>query len=651
MQHLTHVPVPLALCSDSRLRVSHALCYTLFFFLATLPALQVSAQFITYPHVHAISNQREHNTRTKDLTAAIKLPFWDDFSFAGSSRDTLWAEKEDVTIMDGFAIRPPTKGAAIMDGTRASGAPYETDLTTNSITDILVSRKILLSEVAAANRTSVYLSFQYQWKANGEAPDPTDFLQVDFLNDQGEWITQDFIRVTDNPDPTIFLDYIKQISSEVFFHDNFQFRIARFGRSSGPFDTWAVDYVYLNQNRFSTDFSFPDRAIGAGHSALFGKYHAVPQQHLYGNEIINAPTFLLTTQKNEGTPLDQFTYLTTQNYFGTSSTTHDQTLDSPAGLFITAFGKTEVPLVNLPDLSNTVFFDRQADSTTVTLKTILTSSDNISIYATPPDDNADYDDLIYAPIDFRVNDTLQTSYTISDYYAYDDGIAEYSIGLAQTGNEAAYAFSKLGSDTDTLTGVYIYFPLLTGQLSTVMDLLIFSDNGGSPGTLIGEEVVSIRRPGVNIFHKIKLRNAVLVPQRFYVGWRQPANGIVSIGLDKSADNSDKLFANANGGWIVASNITGSPMIRPIFGQGEITTSLPESTNALDLYPNPASSTFFINRVVEVLSIHTINGQAIDFIPHYTAEGTQISLKQNIQGLALVKMKMGNELIVRKIIIQ
>jgi hypothetical protein len=631
----------------SGVRMKLRLLLLLIFIMA---GIEASAQFTVYPHLHKTAEVLQQ-TRTKDLDS-MKLPFWDDFSFAGTSRDTLWAQKEDVVILDGFAIRPPTQGAAIMDGTRANGSPFETDLTTNSITDVLVSRKLMLAEVPLDKRNTVYLSFQYQWKANGEAPDPNDFLQVDFMNDQGQWITQDLIRFTTIPDPTIFFDYIKPVTSESFFHNNFQFRIARFGRSSGAFDTWAVDYVYMNQNRFATDFSFPDRAIGGGHTSLFGKYFAVPQQHLYGNEIINLPSFLLTTQKNAGTPLDQDTNLTTKNYFGASLTENQVTLDFQAGLFINAFGKIDVPLVNLPDLSNTVFFDRQADSTIVTLKTILTSSDNISIYTAPPIANADYDDVIYAPIDFRVNDTLETNYTISDFYAYDDGIAEYSIGLAQTGNEAAFAFTKLGTEADTLTGVYIYFPPLTGLLSTIVDLLIFTDNNGSPGTLIGEEVVSIKRSGPNVYHKIKLRNSLLVPQTFYIGWRQPANGALSIGLDRSVDHTDKLFAKLNGGWTPATNIRGTPMIRPIFGKGEITIGLPEVANRLALYPNPvADQTFIINRQVEVIAVYSINGQAIDFTTYYTADNTQITLNQNIRGLALVKMKINNEIVVRKIIIQ
>ncbi len=614
-------------------------------------SLDSIAQFNLLPHPHQTNlTTGDHSKRAKE-DRAMRLPFWDDFSFSGKKGDTLWAQKNDVIITNGFAIKAPTLGAAVMDGLRADGTPYETNVTTNGITDVLLSRMLALAEIDPSKRSSVYLSFQYQWKANGEAPDPNDYLQVDFLNDQKQWITMAFLRVSPNPNPTIFLDYIQQINSASFFHNEFQFRISRFGRSSGPFDTWAIDYVYLNQNRFATDFSFPDRAIGSNHSALFDKYYAVPQQHFYGNEIVKPPTFLLTTQQNEETPLDQFTYLRTRNYFDGSYTEHEEILDMASPLFISPFGKIEYPLVKLPDVSNTTLFNRTADSTVVTLKTIITSSDNISIYDIPRDNNADYDDVIYAPIDFRMNDTTQTNYFLSDFYAYDDGEAEYSIGLAQTGDEAAFRFSMLGPEPDTLTGVYVYFPLLSGNLSNIVDLLVFEDNNGKPGSLIGEEVIAARRPGPNVFHKIKLRNAVLVPQHFYIGWRQPANGTIAIGLDRSTNNNDKLFGKSNGTWSNPSNLTGTPMIRPIFGQGEITTSLPSHESTLLIYPNPTTDSFIINQTAEVISIHFTNGIPVTFNVSQQDNQTIVSLKDVSPGLVVVKLKIDNSILVRKIVIR
>jgi len=49
------------------------------------------------------------------------------------------------------------------------------------------------------------------------------------------------------------------------------------------------------------------------------------------------------------------------------------------------------------------------------------------------DTTGDYDPFRYSPIDFRHNDTTRAEFRISNYYAYDDGTAEYGIGLNQPG--------------------------------------------------------------------------------------------------------------------------------------------------------------------------------------------------------------------------
>ena len=37
------------------------------------------------------------------------------------------------------------------------------------------------------------------------------------------------------------------------FHDEFQFRFRSYSRLAGPFDTWLVDYIYLNDSRYPGD--------------------------------------------------------------------------------------------------------------------------------------------------------------------------------------------------------------------------------------------------------------------------------------------------------------------------------------------------------------------------------------------------------------
>lgn len=589
--------------------------------------------------------------RSKALEA-MPLPFWDDFSFHEKAGDTLWASKHTVRITDGFAIRPPSIGAAVFDGLNAAGDPYTIDLISSGFTDTLESRSIRLDGVALANRDSVYISFVYQWKGNGEAPDFSDYLQVDFKNAEGEWLPISLIRVPQNPDPTIFYDYIEKIDNEIYFHNDFQFRILRYGRMSGAFDTWIVDYVYLNEHRFATDLSFPDRSVSTGFTSLFGDYCAVPKNHFIQNKLATLPSYVISTQQNESTPLDQFTYLTSSHYVsGELVSTFSNQLDFDGNLALAPFERKEYQLKTLPDWDNGDVFSAASDSTILTFQLILTSNDNLSIYAIPKDPAADYDDLIYSPINFRSNDTVQTSYTINDYYAYDDGIAEYSLGLAQAGNEAAFGFSQLSDEPDTLTGAYIYFPKLAGQLSNIMDLLVYNDSDGQPNTLLAEEVVPVKRIGVDVFHKITLKNAVIVPKNFYIGWRQPNNGTITIGLDRSADHTDKLFSNSNGTWINPSNVTGTVMIRPIFGKGNVTTSVATTEKEISIFPNPVQQSFTINQAAEVVHITTVNGQVLSFTQHREADRTIVTLHQTLSGLAIVQLRVNGKLITRKIVLR
>ena len=76
-----------------------------------------------------------------------------------------------------------------------------------------------------------------------------------------------------------FVPIIVPIAGDQYFHSDFQFRFQSFGRLSGPYDTWNLDYVYLNQGRSVDDTSFPDRAITSPLTSLFSSYYAMPLKH------------------------------------------------------------------------------------------------------------------------------------------------------------------------------------------------------------------------------------------------------------------------------------------------------------------------------------------------------------------------------------
>jgi hypothetical protein len=89
--------------------------------------------------------------------------------------------------------------------------------------------------------------------------------------------------------------------------------------------------------------------------------------------------------------------------------------------------------------------------------------------------------LNYRPIDFRANDTVNVKYSLKDYYAYDDGVAEYAAGLTQAGNRAAYLFEMLTPLPDTLVGIDFYVPDYGLSSNMTTDFYIYKDNGGVPG--------------------------------------------------------------------------------------------------------------------------------------------------------------------------
>jgi hypothetical protein len=225
--------------------------------------------------------------RTK---AVIKrsLPFWDDFSFTPVNHtslalsnypvDSLWVNNYTVWINNGMGINARSLNVATFDGLDSAFLPYSDQVLVNGLRDSLVSQGIILdeSEVTIAERNSVFLSFAYQWQGNGEAPDALDYLSVEFKNNSGDWETVLTIYPKSSFNRDLFYDTLLKVDGDRFFHDVFQFRFRNYGRQSGPYDTWNVDYVYLNKNRTPDDTDFPDQAISTPLTTLFGKYQSIP---------------------------------------------------------------------------------------------------------------------------------------------------------------------------------------------------------------------------------------------------------------------------------------------------------------------------------------------------------------------------------------
>lgn len=617
-------------------------------FILTILTAPLYAQLRVVPIDHP-GSKSVSTARTQALEP-ISLPFWDDFSY---QPDTLWSASATVYINEGIGINAPSRYVATFDGLNADGVPYNpNDLLLNGFTDSLISRPIRLDEVTPDQLDSVFISFYYQWKGNREAPDPTDFLQLEFLNDEGVWEIAATIESDASLDPQVFYDTLIQIKDDRFFHDAFQFRFRSFGRLSGPYDSWNIDYVYLNTHRYDEDTSYPDRAIASQLGKLFSPYTTVPIDHFTADIPVSAPAFEVYNLRDEVATTLSFLatgYFT--NYKDGIKSEMEIVLGDTTPINITngvifALERRTVTLQVLPDPGDPVQFNPDADSIQVKIVARLFSGDVEDINdGTPAPDYAPH----FAPIDFRVNDTTSTTLLIKHHYAYDDGTAEYAAGLTQPGNLAAYRYDLL-PDGDTLTGLQIHYPYIGGPSSNTMDFFVYADDDGIPGTLIGQELIPVRREGINSFVHITLQQGVVVPKSFYIGWQQPLNGNVFIGLDKSHHTADRIYVNTNGTWVQNTDVKGSLMFRPVFGKAGLITGI-EKPDLTKLYPNPAKDFFYLEGEFAQLQIADLYGRMLEYSVYQEDDRTKVVISNAPSGIYIVKYRVGPSWVLQKIVIR
>lgn len=649
------------------------------FILIALPATAF-AQIVKYgPARQAAEKAPALKNARRNPENPLVLPFWDDFSVTdGNLANPLnWIVNDKVFVNDGQAINPPSFNVATFDGYNENGLPYSTDPLATGVGDTLESQPINLALVPPADRSMIYLSFTYQPGGNSEMPDPDDYLQLEFKRDNGGWIVIDKYRVTGSTEPDKFYDVVVQIPSTTnpnYFHSTFQFRFTSLGRSSGAYDAWHLDYVYLNRrvldnqetippntntgniNEYDINTNISDRTITRPFTSILPNgYFAMPNNHFKPTELLT-PRVSLYSLKHVTFAFQYTTYISdykiTTYTDGVPTVTYDDSPD-PAGDatdFIPADG---IPILqhvtrdtqNLPPLSN---FDSDADSTKVKVKITINGGDN--------DKLRDYYDR-YEDINFRLNDSLTHTFTLSNYYAYDDGVAEYSAGLAAQGNQLAYRFimdSDLGART--LNGIYVYLPYTASTVPQNMRIYVFPDKNGKPDSLWSySQFVPVTRSSNNLFTLIPFAQEVIVRDTFYIGYMETVTDRpdrIRIGLDASHDTGEHLYYRNTvyHQWIQNDVLQGSLMIRPRFGTTIPITGVEDPVNPVSVYPNPNRGEFYLEGRADNIQICTITGQAVGFTIEDGSERKKITLRNTASGLYIVRYRSGTKVFSTKIVV-
>lgn len=599
----------------------------------------------------------------------ITLPFWEDFAttrttYADTNR---WQHGRSIRVNDGMAINPPSIKTATFDGIDSLGKPYSvTDILAKGYADKLVSQPIDLSLVPPGERNTVWFSYMYQMKGNGETPDDGDRLEVLFFNKNAVWVPVDTINNEGSLEPDVFYSSTVQVNDEQFFHPGFRIRIQNYARLSGPYDTWHVDYIYLNKNRIEGSEwfnSFPDRTVSAPPTSLFGVYTSIPLDHflLKADSILTQPV-VIATNRNVGQtkppgslggqPM-QYYSTARMGYRLDGATTSLPTYGPVVGDTVegrgvgynefVAFNVSKIP--GFDDAQEE--FDNLAtlpDSLGIQLEIGFNTKDNVP----PGPEQGDFREEFFGGLDFRRNDTTYVNYTLANKYQYDDGVPEYGAGLNQPGAQLAYQFQLVGVKEEDINYLEMMFPRFGDELTHTIELRVWNKLGSPP---IYTEKVTLERSSGEIWRR-KLTQPVHVRDTFYIGWKQDAAAIIAIGLDKSNNTGDRMWYNTNGSWMQNTLVNGSLMLRPVFGAaGDSPNNGLEDERYLAVYPNPSSGVFYFDGIAQMISVYDITGRRIQVTTETASNQTKIELSNVSTGIYIIKAHVEGRVKAAKVLVK
>ncbi len=563
---------------------------------------------------HGKSQQRVSESE-RDSTQ-ITLPFWDDFSRTSYLPDTShwFVDPGTTNISSSLGITPPTINVASFDGWNNLGIPYSSIQLAEGEGDSLVSRYIDLSNINPALYETTYISFFWQKEGRGEIPDETDSIRLQVIDENKEWLTIWTKSGTDVSLTDEFFEEIIQLADPSLFHDYFQFRFQSFGRLSGGFDTWNIDYIYLNFNRNNGDTAFEDRALVTVPSSWLSTYTAMPYDHF----IINLENNLQGTKSGVSNLDDQVQPIEFYALIQDSVRIFDE---MNQGTPYNLAPKDQTEITSEPIDPNA--FDINADSISLILETkfYITSGDSANWLN---------------KYDFRVNDTTRSYVFLDKELAYDDGTAEWAAGLSQQAAILAYRF--IIPKPDIITSVKIYFPeFAPSSAGKTFELIIWDDLFEyRQGRLLTEQHIVQRSNALNDFTTYNLGRPVAVEDTFYVGFEQSIPDFFPVGLDKNGNVKEgNIFINLDGVWEPSNIVEGNLMIRPVFGFEAAVGLEDEIFNEIKIYPNPSNGIFTIMGEYDKAWIYDTMGNLI-LSRDYKHELQEIKLNK-VQGLYLLKI--------------
>jgi len=531
------------------------------------------------------------------INCQVHLPFIDDFSkYHQVGADVQYWEDNFAFVNPTFGVDPPTIGVATFEGLDYNGYPYDFD-NPNSYgdTDVLTSCMINLHEDEDGNpyqlSDSLILSFYYQPEGNGFAPRVQDSLVLEFYDiDLDVWV-----KKWAKPGSALYDFKLAVIPIEEFryLRSEFQFRFRSKGRQSGNLDHWNIDVVWLDKDRSVNDLDFPDVGYQYPVNNLLNNYTAIPYKHyipVASSQMIDEVLAKLINNNNEAINLSNVKMRNFSQGILVNESPSGNTVNFPGNSL-----RTDTILVD------DYVFDKDIEEPFVSFENEFVMSSGTN-------------DLI------SDNDTINFIQYFENYYAYDDGSAEAGLGFTSAGGQLAIKYQAL--QADSLIGFKIYFNPIYDNPVFPFIMIVWDVEENRPGDEIyvnqNFTEVEFIKEGHDIFAYYFFDSAVFVSGTYFVGVAQTSDISLSIGYDRSTDNTHNMFYKTGFFWQdFPDSDPGSAMIRPVFtsAMDGIIMGISEQQIIPEfaVYPNPASDLVKIknlnNDELEV-TLLSIDGKAI-----------------------------------------
>ena len=623
-----------------------------------LLSLFCQASFAQFQIVPLKNTEKDKPSSAKIM--ALSLPFFDDFSTSINRQDqSKWQKGGGVFINNTFTNNHPTLNVATFDGLKANGSPYDfTNSLSEGSTDTLTSLPINLSGKTIAD--SIHLSFFYRGQGLGDKPDLRDSLRLQFLTNGNIWRTVwvDSAQTVSNQ----FKQVIIPIRANFYLHSDFQFRFQSYGRQSGQFDVWHLDYIYLDEIKNL----LPNGNISRNRNDKNPLTKEVTAIYTRDFAARNQTTGLL--KNYSAMPMRQFLAKPEKELADSVKSDVSNLFNNDNRIYPNYFVK------NL--LNNLIIQKKDSIETPVPRKSFATFriKNNLDVNSLKRDTTKA---LLQIKFDvrsgdakaFTVNDTISRYVDLSNYYAYDDGTAEQAAYLKKGFGRVAVQF--INNKPDAVTAIRINLqPTVTNLTGKRLTFQILANDKGKIGKIlktISDTINVIKYSNTpNAFVEYKI-DPVAVVDTFYVGFIQFTDDEpLAIGLDvNTPEFAPKHYYNISNEWVQVPKadapqinstfvpIKGSLMIRPVMLGKQIIFSKPLANEAeiqdrnLIISPNPSTGIFKWNDPsLKNVEIYDMTGRSIF---QERTDNQEVNLQNLRTGIYFLRLSNERNTFVRKII--